>query len=89
MKSLQKHSVKKQAKFEKVVKSRKQLSLNTLNAIQRRAIRLIGDPAALTDTLDSLAHRRSVFISILHLGRIGFAFLTFRLLMVTSAEDLK
>ena len=33
-------------------------SLNTLDAIQRRAIRLIGDPA-LTDTLDSLAHRRS------------------------------
>ena len=34
-------------------------SLNTLDAIQRRAIRLIGDPA-LTDTLDDLAHRRSV-----------------------------
>ena len=34
-------------------------SLNTLDAIQRRAIRLIGDPA-LTDTLDSLADRRSV-----------------------------
>ena len=34
-------------------------SLNTLDAIQRRAIRLIGDPA-LTDTLDSLVHRRSV-----------------------------
>ena len=34
-------------------------SLNALDAIQRRAIRLIGDPA-LTDTLDSLAHRRSV-----------------------------
>ena len=34
-------------------------SLNTLDAIQRRAIWLIGDPA-LTDTLDSLAHRRSV-----------------------------
>ena len=33
-------------------------SLNTLDAIQRRAIRLIGDPAA-TDTLDSRAHRRS------------------------------
>ena len=31
-------------------------SLNTLDAIQRRAIRLMGD----TDTLDSLAHRRSV-----------------------------
>ena len=30
-----------------------------LDAIQRRAIRQIGDPA-LTDTLDSLAHRRSV-----------------------------
>ena len=34
-------------------------SLNTLDAIQRRAIRLIRDPA-LTDTLDSLAHHRSV-----------------------------
>ena len=34
-------------------------TLNTFNAIQRRAIRLIGEPA-LTDTLDSLAHRRSV-----------------------------
>ena len=34
-------------------------SLTILDAIQRRAIRLIGDPA-LTDTLDSLAHRRSV-----------------------------
>ena len=34
-------------------------SLNTLDAIQRRAFRLIGDPA-LTDTLYSLAHRRSV-----------------------------
>ena len=33
--------------------------LNTLDAIQRRAIRLLGDPA-LTDTLDSIAHRRSV-----------------------------
>ena len=30
--------------------------LNTLDAIQRRAIRLIGDPA-LTDTLDPLAYR--------------------------------
>ena len=34
-------------------------SLNTLDAIQRRAIRLLGDPAS-TDTLDPLAHRRSV-----------------------------
>ena len=33
--------------------------LNTLDAIQRRAIRLISDPA-ITDTLDFLAHRRSV-----------------------------
>ena len=36
-------------------------SLNTLDAIQRRAIRLIGDPA-LTDTLGSLAHRGSVSV---------------------------
>ena len=34
-------------------------SLNTSDAIQRWTIRLISDPA-LTDTLDSLAHRRSV-----------------------------
>ena len=34
-------------------------SFNTLDAIQKRAIRLIGD-SALTDTLDFLAHRRSV-----------------------------
>ena len=35
-------------------------SLNTFDAIQRLAIRLIGDPA-LTDTLDSLGYRRSGF----------------------------
>ena len=39
-------------------------SLNTLDAILRRAIRLIGDPA-LTDIFDSLAHRR--FVSVLSL----------------------
>ena len=33
-------------------------SLANLDAIQRRAVRLIGDPT-LADTLDSLAHRRS------------------------------
>ena len=31
----------------------------TLDAIQKRAIRLIDDPA-LTNSLDSLAHRRSI-----------------------------
>ena len=34
-------------------------SLATLDAIQKRAIELIGDPA-LTNSLDSLAHRRTV-----------------------------
>ena len=34
-------------------------SLATLDAIQKRAIKLIGDPA-LTNSLDSLAHRRTV-----------------------------
>ena len=34
-------------------------SLATLDAIQKRAIKLIGDPA-LTNSLDSLAHRRTI-----------------------------
>ena len=34
-------------------------SLATLDAIQKRAIKLIGDPA-LADSLDSLAHRRTI-----------------------------
>ena len=34
-------------------------SLATLDEIQKRAIKLIGDPA-LTDTLDTLAHRRTI-----------------------------
>ena len=34
-------------------------SLTTLDVIQRRAIRLIGDPA-LTDSLDSIAHRKTI-----------------------------
>ena len=41
--------------------TRRRHSLNILDAIQRRAIRLIGDPAV-TDSLDSLAHRRSVSV---------------------------
>ena len=45
-------------------------SLATLDAIQRRAIRLIGDPA-LTDTLDSLAHRRSVSLFTLSNAKHG------------------
>ena len=34
-------------------------SLATLDSIQKRAIKLIGDPA-LTNSLDSLAHRRTI-----------------------------
>ena len=34
-------------------------SLATLDAIQNRAIKLLGDPA-LTNSLDSLAHRRTI-----------------------------
>ena len=36
-------------------------SVATLGAIQKRAIKLIGDPA-LTNSLDSLAHRRTTFV---------------------------
>ena len=49
-------------------------SLNILDAIQRRPIRLIGDPA-LTDTLDSLAHGRSVSaLSLFYRYYHGFCF---------------
>ena len=49
-------------------------SLNTLDAIQRRAIRLIGGPA-LTDTHHSLAHRRSVSaLSLFYRYYHGFCF---------------
>ena len=37
----------------------RRIHFNTLNAIQRRAIRLIGDPT-LTNTFNSLSHRRSI-----------------------------
>ena len=40
-------------------------SLATLEAIQKRAIKLIGDPA-LTNSLDSLAHRRAISALLLY-----------------------